>query len=207
MKRTSPDRARFLEDLSPAMGRALVRCSAQPVLVADPAAAGLKPATIAALERHGLIVQRRDKRSRPVWRPSNRGAEVLRASRPRLLAARSQYGYVADPADALPEEPEAMGREDGLAREQRRHLADELLLAQRAELEDELRELRRVALERGVDIRNDLRVIAARVERIRQRVREQRDGARRAELDEAMAAAEAEDARRAGELADRAEAA
>lgn len=203
----TPDRARFLEDLSPAMGRALVRCATRPVLVADPAAAGVKPVTVDALVRHGLLVERRDKRARPVWRPSERGAAILVASRPRLLAARSQYGYVSEPADALPDEPEAVDRDDRLAREQRRHDSDEGLLAGRRELEEELGELRRLAAERGVDIRNDLRVISARVERIRRRVREQRDGARRAMLDEALQAAAMEDAARLGGLADTQEAA
>jgi hypothetical protein len=187
----SPARAQFLTDLSPAMARALVRCGALPVLIKDPRSSGIAKQTIEALVRHGLVEEKRDRRARPVWRPSTAGAAIVAASRPRLLAAQSQYGYTTDPADALPDEPEAIGFGDqgSLRRSDTAHAAELELLADRREirgLEDELRQLRRIAEKRGVDIRNDVRVIEKRVDKIRERILDQHAGRRRVELDEAM---------------------
>lgn len=100
---------RFLSDLSQPMSRGLLRCHTLTVLVSkDPRTYGIQPVTLRALERRGLVEQAQDKRARPVWKPSARGARLITTEEPRLLAARSQRGYTAEPYEAVFDEPEAV---------------------------------------------------------------------------------------------------
>ena len=99
-------RLRVLADLTPAMSRALVRCYAAVIQVDSDH--GIHPATITALRRHGLIEEARDKRARRVWKPTAQGMHIIGTQEPRLLEARSQRGYTTEPAQALPDEPEAI---------------------------------------------------------------------------------------------------
>jgi hypothetical protein len=100
---------RTLEELPPKMASVLLRMHTQTILTRDADADhGISPNTLAALKRHGLIEEGRDKRARPVWKPSGRGLSVLSTESPRLLAARSQKGYTTRPAEAMRDEPEAV---------------------------------------------------------------------------------------------------
>jgi hypothetical protein len=88
------------------MSRALVRCLGTVVPVDSDH--GIHSATIAALRRHDLIEEARDKRARRVWKPTTQGMRIIQTEPPKLLAARSQRGYTTEPAEALFDEPEAV---------------------------------------------------------------------------------------------------
>lgn len=103
--------ARYLSDLpGPEQGRrhlsmreALVRCHALDVPACDGLVVhGIHIATLRALETHGLLrieSDLRDKRNRrkpDLWRPTDRGVQIITADEPRLLASSSDALYVTD---------------------------------------------------------------------------------------------------------------
>lgn len=95
---------------------------------------------------------------------------------PRLLHAKSQYGYTSDPHEALPDEPEAMEPDArwangsaGLHAATRAHTDDRRLAPLTPE--QRYRELLEMARTRGIDIRSDVRVIQARLDAIERKVR------------------------------------
>jgi len=108
--------------------------------------------------------------------------ELDRAAAPRLLAARSERGYVEHHFDrggrgvALADEPEAIDertqeRLTAAARERRRaFLADRAAERRLLSLELRLRHARERAARQRIDVSGDLRVIAARVEAIERKL-------------------------------------
>jgi hypothetical protein len=178
--------ARWLEDLSPAQSAAMVRYSNLVVTVAQgPTAFGIGQATHDSLVRGGLVGEAvTSKRRTKVWRPTERGKLVLLTAAPQLLAARSDELYTTETGRALfPDAGEAIGDMGGrLASESERHGLDTELLAEHREVEDEIRLLRQLAAERGLDIRNDMRVIKGRLDAIKRRILDQRAEHRQAEV-------------------------
>lgn len=205
MKRRGAQHARFLADLSPRMSQALVRCHTLTVLaVTDPdspggpASFGIHRATLAALIGHDLIDQQRDKRARPVWKPTARGLVIIRAEEPRYLARSSDHldhdgadaipGYTTDAAMAMFPDPgeavdeitqariTAKGRDDHAAR---RAGVDDLLLAELQRDRARRQELVRIANERGIQVRDELRMVDRAVASLERKIRAQ-TGNRRA---------------------------
>lgn len=98
-------RPKALSELSPGMQRGLVRCHSLVVEVADERHCGIAPRTLAALLRHGLIEQATDKRLRRVYRPTPRGAELLRQEEPLYLSRQGgKHPYTREERFALHEE-------------------------------------------------------------------------------------------------------
>lgn len=183
MTYTSPARARYLSDLSPAMAKGLMRCHGATVVVSRGFPTyGISVNTGAALVRHTLIDKAHDKRSRWVWKPTSRGLGLIMADEPRLLASRSQYGYTAEPAQALLDEPEAPPAAvvEQFARVNRERFeavragADERLFDEQRSLEQRLHLLKRVALERGIDTRSELRLVERALDALERKIRTQR---------------------------------
>jgi hypothetical protein len=168
---------------------------------------GIHIATLRAGERHGLLcvahglVTSKGRRLEPLWKPTVRGREVVVADEPRLLASRSQHGYVTPAGDDLRVEQVEVGAGEGRrvstvgepeavdAATQarfterahntdtaRRAGADEQLFAERRLVEARLVEYRRIAFERGVDVRADLRVVEKRLDAVEARLRRQSQG-------------------------------
>lgn len=106
----------------------------------------------------------------------------------RLLAARSDELYTENPARALGGDADAGEAIDALTLEEyatanndrhalrRAGVADELLSEERAQHE-RLRDAVRLAAERGIDVRDDLRVIERRLQAIRRKLDGQRKAA------------------------------
>jgi hypothetical protein len=67
------------------------------------------PRTLEALEKHGLIHRRRNRKGKELWRPTDAGRmAVVVPWKPYLLHVRSQYGYTRHPGHkAMRNEPEA----------------------------------------------------------------------------------------------------
>lgn len=102
-------KARYITDLSPTMGRALVRCHTMTIVVANGFTAyGIQTTTGNALARHSLIEHGQDKRARIVWKPTERGVTIITSDPPMLLAARSEHGYTSDLSKSMTGEPEAV---------------------------------------------------------------------------------------------------
>lgn len=171
MNRTHPARAQFLSELSPAMALGLIRCQTLVILVSGTNA--VRAATIAALCRHGLIEETRDARMRLIYRPTARGSQILAREEPRLLAQRSQHAYTTRPADALRNEPEAVG--DWWLRKFAREADDARASEQHAVWVRERQEIER-AMARLEDVENQkvqshLRVMRMRLKAIDQELR------------------------------------
>lgn len=169
-----------LEDLSPGMRRGLIRCWDSLVLV-DEEPRRMAAATLHALLRHQLVFETRDRRNRLVYRPTDRGLELLRSDTPRFLTpaarpGRTEHGYTTDPARAMPDEPEAVDAEtqERIAKGVMRSREDEAqrneALAVFAALQQQREEFRRLATAKGVNISSDLRVIERRICAIKRRL-------------------------------------
>lgn len=194
-------RFRSLSDLSPGMQRGLIRCHTLIVEVSDERHCGIAPRTLAALTRHELIEQATDSRLRKVYRPTPKGWELLRQEEPLFLHRRAHRGYTSREEMALREEQvvDATGRrravpveavhptvlEDYVKQAHERDAArragvDDDLLSEQRSAEKRLRELQRLAGERSVQARDDLRVaqrhmqaLHRRLDAIEARIREQ----------------------------------
>ena len=94
----------MLADLTPAMQAALIRAHTQGLPCTDP---GVHPRTVQALQTRGLIHRRTSQKGRTSWRATDTGRGLVCMHVPRLLAARSQYGYTHRPSQAMWQEPEA----------------------------------------------------------------------------------------------------
>ena len=111
----------------------------------------------------------------PVWLVR---FELDVSHRPRLLAARSQHGYTADPREALPEEPEAVSSEvlksfaaENRARFEgqrgdRQHREEAKKIGRRA------RELRLRAARQGLDVAAEVRGIERQLDAIEQKLKQ-----------------------------------
>jgi hypothetical protein len=127
-----------------------------------------------------VLVERFDQRhaERPVWALF---FEVDRAHVPRLLHRQSERGYTTTPRDAVPDEPEAVDaatqtRITAEARRRdtmRRGWLDQHLLDERASLEQRLDRARELARQRGIDVRQDVRIIERRIAAIERKATRQ----------------------------------
>lgn len=169
---------RFLADLTPHQAQAMVRCHAQVVLLADDGhkAAGIPTVTLTTLVDTGYLSEQRDKRSRPVWKPTARGLDLIQAEQPRYLSRAADHmdpgtdspGYTVNPAKAMfPDAGEAvdvvtqarLSREGNEHDELRAAGVDEADLAILAGMRDQRREYARIAAERGFPVRNEIRML------------------------------------------------
>jgi hypothetical protein len=177
-----PRTARYLSDLTPKMSTALIRCHTDVVLVGKHDTKGISTPTINALVRRELVAEGRDKRARRTWKPSTIGLVLISTEEPRFLAAQSQKGYTTNPALAMFGEPEAV--DDATLGEfavsnNGRHKAikagaDQALFAEQRTLEDRLATLKRVAFERGIDTRSELRIVERGLDALERKIRAQR---------------------------------
>jgi DNA-binding PadR family transcriptional regulator len=173
-------RLRYLSDLTPAMAKALVRCHTQPVLVRDPA--GIKPVTIKALIGHGLLGEGQDRRARKVYKPTDRGLVLIATEEPRLLAQASDALYTSEPGRALfPDAGEAVdettqrrlsreGRDKDVARD---NGADDQLIVTVNGMRQQRWQLVRASVERGLDLRSEVRMLDRMHAAIERKVRDQ----------------------------------
>jgi hypothetical protein len=132
----------------------------------DPPADGSDPEPVP----DELLIERFDRRhaDRPVWAI---GFQLDTSHRPRFMHRLSERGYTANERDAVPEEPEAVDaatqeRFAAEARERdpvRRGWLDQQQLDERRGLEQQLSRARELARRRGIDVRNDVRVIERRI--------------------------------------------
>jgi hypothetical protein len=110
--------------------------------------------------------------------------ELDRRHIPRLLHRQSERGYTNNPRDAVPDEPEAVDaatqtRITAEARRRdtvRRGWLDQQLLDERASLEHRLDRARELARRRGIDVRQDVRIIERRILAIERKVTRQGSG-------------------------------
>jgi hypothetical protein len=127
--------------------------------------------------------------------------ELVHADEPRLLALRSQHGYVTPDGDDLrvervevgagesrrsatvgePEAVDAVSQARFVVRANatdaaRRAGVDERLFEDRRAIEARLGEYRRLAVERGVDVRADLRLVEKRLDAVEAKLRRQSQG-------------------------------
>jgi hypothetical protein len=171
-----------LDELTEPMRAALRRAEAHGIPVSNPRSAGVQPATIAALERHGLIAKRAThKQPRPVWRPTDVGRGLLAAPVPqerRFLArgvgytARREHALGLRGPDGLLEVEEGLDeqelaglRRDTQSREEQR--LEQLLDARRGRPPAErLALVLRDAAARRVDVESQLRVVRSRLDRM-----------------------------------------
>lgn len=169
-----------LQDLTPNMERALIRCATLTV-PCDRTQGGpissIHPATVKALERHELIEQARDKRARPCWKPTARGRALLTVDQPRFLHRRVHRGYTTEPQFAIPGEPEAVDAttQDWItARADRDHeqwAAIEKARREQLELDERLRMAIESARLAGVDVGRQELSILRRIESLESKVR------------------------------------
>jgi hypothetical protein len=207
-RRVAPGKARYLSELPDALAAALVRCYTLDVPVEKgPRVRGVHIATLRAGERHGLLhvahglVTSKGRKLEPLWKPTIRGLELVHADEPRLLASRSQHGYVTPAGDDLRVERVEVGAGesrrvstvgeleavDAVSQARfvvranatdaaRRAGADERLFDDRRAIEARLAEYRRLAVERGVDVRSDLRLVEKRLDAVEAKLRRQSQG-------------------------------
>lgn len=103
-KPTPPYKHRLLEDFGPRQREFLLRATTQGVELDHPLATSHR---VACLQGAGLIHKRVSKKGRTSWRTTDLGRAITAGHVPRLLAAKSQYGYVHEPRKAMWQEPEA----------------------------------------------------------------------------------------------------
>lgn len=182
--------ARYLSDLTEAQAQALERCSTTTVPATTSskggftATTGIAQATIRSLYVHGLIEVRRGRR----WKPTVRGWEVLHAEEPRLLAQSSVRAYVR-PGSTLYEtngamfaEPEAVdaATQERISQKARdtfgamRSGRDERLFQEQRSLTERLHVLHRLANQRGIDVRSELRIVERGLDAVERKIRSQR---------------------------------
>jgi hypothetical protein len=173
---------RYITDMPERASTALVRCHSDVVLVGKHEEKGITTRTLNVLVTRELISEGRDKRARRAWKPTEHGITLLTTEVPRLLAARSHKGYTTIPALALSNEPEAVD-ERTLNRfaevNNTRHAVikaggDQELFTQHRSLEHRLHMLKRVALERGIDTRSEMRIVERGLDALERKIRGQR---------------------------------
>jgi hypothetical protein len=121
-------------------------------------------------------------RARRTWKATHAGITLIQTEEPRLLAAQLHKGYTTNPHLAAQGEPEAV---DPVTLDQyaqtnnQRHTAiknglDQEVFAQQRTLEQRLWELKRIAHERGVNVRAELRIVERGLDALETKIRGQR---------------------------------
>lgn len=196
---TSPGQARFIADLPDKMAEGLQRCHDihVPVTPNRRHHAGVHSNTIRALVRHELIYETRVSSMRQrIYRPTENGLRILLAETPRFL--KRAAGYTTEPVQRLAarrdpapfsptsmaDEPEAVDEAtlvDFAAKNNERHASikagmDQALFAQQRSLESRLALLRQLAQQRGLDARDELRLVERALNTLERKIRDQRNG-------------------------------
>jgi hypothetical protein len=147
---------RFAE-LSEPMQRALRR-AASGIPAARPRTVGVQPATLTALARMGLVVERVHRKRGRVWKTTERGLGLLSTERQQFLHQRAHRPYTDDPAQAARDAGEVVDETTLAGFRRNAHATEhdrlERLLAERQRLQvhERMRLLVADAAARGVEL-------------------------------------------------------